>query len=167
MRTPTKTILISLCLLVLTLIVVLVFGLYKIRAQSEEVVSLENKAESLGQMDNIAQSVRSIRNSSGANLSRLDNLIVSQKKVVSFIEMVEGLGGQMGLLTKTLSVNTDETTVRIALETDGSWARSMNFIQALENLPYKVVLDETTMAYSAESKSWHTNIIIVLPFFDN
>jgi len=167
MRTPTKTILISLSLLSLVLLAVLIFGLYKIRLQSEESVSLEGRAASLGQMDNVAQSVRSIKNSSGVDLSKLDDLIVSQKKVVSFIEMIENLGGSMNLLTHTLSVNTDETMVRIALETDGSWTRSMNFIQALESLPYKVTLDETTMSYNAESKEWHTNIVIILPFFDN
>lgn len=167
MRTPTKTILISLCLLTLVLLAVLVYGLYKIRVQSEEVVSLESQAESLGQMDNVAQSVRSIKNSSGTDLAGLDNLIVSQKKVVSFIEMIESLGGSMGLETHTLSVNTDETTVRIALETDGPWARSMGFIRALENLPYKITLDETTMASNLESEEWHTNITIILPFFDN
>lgn len=135
--------------------------------QNGEAVSLESQAESLGQMDNVAQSVRSIKNNSGADLAGLDNLVISQKKVVSFIGMIESLGGNMGLLTHTLSVATDETTVRIALETDGSWTHSMDFIQALETLPYKVVLDETTMAYNVDSSGWHTNITIILPFFDN
>lgn len=167
MRTPTKTILVSLSLVATGLLLILIFGLYKIRTQSAEVVAFENQAESLGQMDNIAQTVRSIKNNYGVDLSKVDNLIVSQKKVVAFIEMIEGLGGEIGLKTHTLSVNTDEATVRIALETDGLWARSMDFIQTLENLPYKVILDETTMAYNVELKEWHTTIIIVLPFFDN
>ncbi len=167
MRTPTKTILISLFLLASVLLIVLIYGLYKIRTQSEQVVNLESRAVSLGQMDNVAQSVRFIKNSSGRDLSSLDGLIISQKKVVSFIEMIERLGGNMGLETHTLSVNTDEATVRIALETDGSWARSMDFIRALENLPYKVVLDETTTASNFESEGWHTNITMILPIFDN
>lgn len=167
MRTPTQTILISLGLAALGLLAVLTYGLYKIRTQSTEVASLESRAASLGQMDNVAQIVRSIRNNWGADLSKLDSLIVSQKKVVAFIEMIENLGRDMELETHTISVNTDEATVRIALETDGSWGHSMSFVQALENLPYKVVLDEATLSTNSESRGWHTNIVLILPFFDN
>jgi len=132
------------------------------------VVTLEVEAEELGQVDNIAQTIRVSRNNAGEDLASLDSLILSQNKIVPFIEMIESLGKQMNLEIKTSSVSTDETNVFIVIEADGEWARSMNFIHALESLPLKAVIDEaTTNLLGDGSQGWHTRVAISLPFVGN
>ena len=151
-------------LLCLALVMVLVYGLYKIRIQNQEVENLETQAESLGQMDDIVQSVRSIKINAGADLASLDNLILSQSKMVSFISMVESLGKQMGLKIVTASVATDKASVHITFDTDGVWSRTMDFVHALENLPYKITLDESTISSTGgTSHGWHGHIIVTAP----
>jgi len=168
MRIPTKTILISLSLIILILFGFLFYVLYKIRTQNQKVINLEVQAEELKQMDNIAQTIRFTKNNTGDDLARLDNLILSQDKIVPFIENVEGIGKQMGLKTQITSVSTDETNVFVEIDTEGEWIRSMDFVHAVENLPLKVTIDEMAITFLGDlSQKWHTRISLSLPFISN
>jgi len=168
MKFPTKTILVSMILSVIILMVVLSYGLYQMRIQSLKAQNLKTQVSSLEQIDSVAQTIRFLKNNSGDYLASLDKLTFSQTKIVSFIELVEGLGKQFGLEINTVSVTTDKTTVHIIFEADGGWARSIDFIHAIENLPFIVLIDDATMTTAQESvRGWRTHVELAIPFFDN
>jgi hypothetical protein len=165
MTTSTRTILIAFSVILVLLVCGLGYGLYKINAVGAEVASLETEAMNLEQVDSIAQTIRSARNIASGDIAELEGITLTQAKLVSFIETIESLGRGMNLETDTISVSADKTSIRLTIETEGGWASSIRFVQALENLPYRVNIEESVLAAGAGSKTWRSRSMLNLPSF--
>ena len=167
MKTATKKTLISLISLLVILVGLALFGLYKIQSMDKSVFELENQLSSLSQVDSITQFIRSARNNAQPDLLNLEEIVMTRPKLVSLIETLEGLGQSLSLETTIISVNTDKTTIHMVVETEGGFVRSVDFLRALENLPHRVVIVETSLSASPSlPRTWSTRSSIALPFFE-
>lgn len=85
------------------------------------------------------------------NLSlKLDDYFVEREDLVSFIEKIEFLADAQNVQMIIDNINVDETnlgdnvfphgTLQLVVTVRGSWASVGNFLTAIENLPYSVLI---------------------------
>jgi len=169
----TKTLVIVSFLLSLVLLGLFIFGVFYIRRESQATAALLSTVSKGEGRDTVAQSIRTIQNSSMNEVEALQALVLTDEKLVGFIELIEDLGQGMGLEITITSVSVDKadetknstkpTKVHVMIETDGSWSASNGFIYALENLPSHDTIDSVTLSKGTEK--WHTSSSITLYSF--
>jgi len=164
-----KSILYILGVLAVILLGVLVDGIYEIRIENQNISQIINQADEADKESTLAGSIRSIKNDYQKQIKEITALLVHSDDIVPLIDSVEKLGKDMGLNTKTSSVVQDKTNakeikypliVHINIETEGSWAGSMRYLYALENLPANISIDsvDLTLNDSIKNKVWRSNI---------
>ncbi len=132
-----------------------------------------NAADKTEGRDSLTQSIRFIQNSSKEEIVELGDLVLTDEKIVPFIELIEGLGQTLGLKTTIVSVNAEKadesknstkpTKIHVTVETDGPWSGSIGFINALENLPSHDLIESTSI--SKNTDNWHTASVITIYSF--
>ncbi|MFZ2048867.1 MAG: hypothetical protein WAV25_01030 [Minisyncoccia bacterium] len=173
-----KTILYILWILTIMFLGVLVFGVYIIRAENQNISVLQNQADEATNESSIAGSIRSIKNNYSKELKEITALLIHGDDLVPFIDSVEKLGRDVGLTTKIISVVQDKSNskeikypiiVHITVESEGSWGNNMKFLSAIENLPTNISIENTNLVLNDSTveagkttkpseKVWHTNI---------
>ncbi len=166
-----KFFLIVLSLISLILFAVLSFGIYSIQAKNRETSQLLNAVDSATEESMLVRSIKAIQNNADKDLAAFDKLVFSGDKLVPLIEKIEETGRVLGLDTNILSVGKIEdkkaiepNIVRITMETQGSWAPTLSFLRAMENLPYRVMIDESS--FVREETVWRLKITLALHSFD-
>lgn len=149
----TKTFLVLLGLSSLALIGTIVYGVYFINNKSIETARTVSLVEEGGKNSILVQSINSANNNSDNELAQLEELALSQEKLVSFIETLEGLAESMNIDIKIVSVNIEAgkgvdnpDKIHFNIETNGSWSTSMQFLKAIEHLPFRTMISNTTLA---------------------
>ena len=167
----TKSLIAILSLILVILVAVIVLGIYDMRAKNKETSRLLNLADEAAQIEVTAQSIRATQNDAGLDLETFDSLILSSDRLVTLIEDVEDVGRRLDLGIETLSVvevndsgSKGSRTVRIVMETDGSWSSTLSFIRAVENLPHRVLIDETSL--TKKEDGWNLRMAFSLYLFD-
>ena len=166
-----KVLLVTLSLIALALLSILALGVYNIRFKNKETSELLNLADHAAETGILIQSIRAAQNNSGQDIEAFDNLALAGDKIVPLIESIEGAGRALGLDTSILSVgkiedkkSADPPIVRIVMETQGAWAPTLSFLRAIESLPYRVMIDESSL--SKEEVGWRSRVILSLYSFD-
>ncbi|MFZ2763797.1 MAG: hypothetical protein WAX80_02045 [Minisyncoccia bacterium] len=166
-----KSLLVILSLMSVVLLTVLVLGVYDIKLKNKETSELLNLADNAAELEILVQSIRAIQSEAGKDLATFDSLVLSESKLVPLIESIEGVGRAVGLDVEIVSVGENEDPgasfaqiVRIVVETRGSWASSLSFLRAVESLPNRVIVDETTL--SKQEDGWNSRIVLSLYSFD-
>jgi Tfp pilus assembly protein PilO len=114
-----------------------------IKTQSVLAASLSNVID-LGQQKNShLNALRSVVKDTEGKYQQLVTLFLPSDLAISFIEQIETLGKNSGLVLKTNSISSavDTDTAKIfqmQIETTGSWNNTMYFLNQLENLPYNI-----------------------------
>ncbi|KKW14411.1 MAG: hypothetical protein UY54_C0019G0016 [Parcubacteria group bacterium GW2011_GWA2_50_10b] len=167
----TKLILAVLSLSAALLLVFMVLDIYNIRAQNEETSRLLNTADQAANQKVLSQSIRSFQNQAKNDIALLDNLILTEGRLVPVIEDIEQAGRSLGLQTKIISVDQPDNKgaevsrqIKLVVETSGSWSGNYSFLKALESLPTRVVIDEARL--SKEGSSWQSRITLSLYLFN-
>lgn len=164
--------------IVLSIMIVVMIGLHYlvfsfIRQADVEVNTLGQEVQVLqGQVSEFSKyRPEELRNLAQAVISKF----VSQKDFVDFIETIETEARVQGLAVATRSVGVeqrsddpsdDKEIIRLKLETRGSWANTMRFVNYLEHLPYKISVRSLRLSNSnfagGESKiiQWENQIEI-------
>jgi hypothetical protein len=186
--TSTKTSLVSYLVLVLILLGMLVYGVWDIRYKNQKTAALLEQAKVLGSADVFAQSTHALRNNYKDDLEFLDHLALDDDSLVSFIELIEKSGKEMGVNASIVSVAVDKekttasstqklpSRVRITIKSDGEWASSVEFLHALENLPTQVSVESSSLMttlpagdVSLEKKAvkepWRLNVVLSIYSF--
>jgi hypothetical protein len=166
-----KSLLIILSLISIALLGILGLGIYDMRAKNRETSELLNSAETAYEAGILSESIRSAQGQAGEDIRALDDLVLSDDKLVAMIESIEATGRALGLEPSILSVGKNEDKkglepdiVRIEMETDGPWAETLSFLQAIESLPQRVMIEESS--FTREVDLWHLKIILLLYSFD-
>lgn len=166
-----KTLLVAVSLVSVTLLAILVFGVYSIQVKNEKTSALLNSADSSAETAVLVQSIRAVQKSAGEDIQALEGFVLTESKLVPFIESIEKTGQVLGLDTNILSV--EETVskklgepkiVRIVIEAKGSWSGTLSFLRAIESLPHKVMIEESS--FSKEETGWRLRIVLSLYSFD-
>lgn len=84
--------------------------------------------------------------------STMQNYLVSNSDIVSFLGMLEGIGKVVDATVSTMSVapqlNTQHSMLRISVKVTGSFGAVMRAIGAIENMPYYVVINTVTVDHA-------------------
>lgn len=154
-----------------SLLVVFTLGIYNIRVENKETRELLDLADHVAEVRILAQSIRMVQNDAEQDLEAFDDLVLSGDKLVSLIESIEGAGRALGLDTNILSVgkiedkkSVEPDVVRIVMETQGPWASTLSFLRAIESLPHRVMIEESSL--SKEEVGWRSRIVLSLYSFD-
>lgn len=115
-----------------------------IKTQSKTAVSL-NSVIDLGQQKNShLSSLRNTIKETDGKRQQLATLFLSSGEEVLFIEQIEILAKNSGLSAKTNNVSSaagnvgEIKTLRVQLQTTGSWNNTLYFLSQVENLPYDI-----------------------------
>ena len=170
LRNP-KLILTFLIFILAALLGTLILGIYRIKAVNQEVSESINKIDRIEKGRILTQSLRAIRTDAEDDIVMFEEFVLTEERLVSLIENLESTGRTLGLETEILSVgkvedkkSEEDLPIRIAIETRGSWNGAFNFLRAVENLPYLVIMEEVD--FSKVENIWHLKTVILLQTFD-
>ncbi|KKQ82937.1 MAG: hypothetical protein UT07_C0014G0013 [Parcubacteria group bacterium GW2011_GWB1_38_8] len=165
-----KLFIMVLVLISTTLFIVLVLGVYIVRLKNNNTSELLNTADNFTETNALVQSIRIAQRSASEDIESFNNFVLSEDKLVPLIESIEEVGRKFGLETDITSVKgTEEELVEphiisIAVETKGSWVSVMSFLHAIESLPNRVMINESS--FYKEDDDWNSIIILSLYSFD-
>jgi hypothetical protein len=149
----TKSLIIVLGIISLSLVGVIVFGGYYIKDKSIKTNEIVQKVEEGNSTSIIVQSINSSGPNSKNELSKLNDLGLSQDKLINFIESLEGLAQSMNLTIKIISVESEPgkgadnpDKIHFRIETSGRWGSNMQFLHALEYLPYRTMINNAALS---------------------
>ena len=160
-----------LALVSLVLLAVLVLGAYDIQAKNRKASELLNLANQAAEASTLARSIRMMQDSAAEDLAAFDNLTLSDDKLVPLIEGIERMGRALGLDASIISVgkiedkkSVEPDVIRIVMETQGSWTPTLSFLRAIESLPHRVTIEESSL--SKAEVNWRSKIVLSLYLFD-
>lgn len=166
-----RLLLLALSLILVALFAVLAFGIYSIRVKDRKTSELLNLADHNAEVGKLARSVRTIQSNAAEDIRAFDSLVLNSDKLVPLIENLEETGRVLGLSTNILSVEKTEDKespepdiIRIIIEAQGSWAKTIFFLRAIESLPYRTMIEGSNL--SKVEIGWRSKIILSLHSFN-
>lgn len=157
----TKSLIVLLGLISIALIAIVAFGVYYIKNKSLQTSQTIQKVEESSSNSILVQSINSSSNKSLNELAGLEELSLSQDKLVGFIENLEELAKSMNLEIKIISVDSEPgkgadnpDKIHFKIETSGNWSNNMKFLHAIEYLPFRTMINNTSLS----SKSPNNNL---------
>lgn len=162
---------VTLSLISLIFLSALVFGIYDIKTKNKKTSLLLSEADRTSETGELAQSIKTIKTNAGEDLTTFDEIVFTNEKLVPLIENIESTGRSLGLETKIVSVGKIEdkktlepNIIRIVLETQGAWAETLAFLRAVESLPHRVMIDDSSL--SEVDVNWRLRITLAIHSFD-
>lgn len=151
--TPTKRKLIITTVLVLVVLGLHYFAYSYIKGMGAEVAALDQEGISLqAQVIEFSKySPEELRTFAKA----INNRVLPKGDFVNFIENVEKTARSFGVEVNVRAVDVEELaeggsgdkeTLRLKMETRGTWSETMKFVTYLEYLPYKVVIHDVGLS---------------------
>lgn len=167
-----KSFLVLLSLVLIFLVAALVFGLYDIKTKNKEVSRIINDVDESAKTEELVQSIKEIQTAAAEDLETFESLVFTDGDLVPFIENIEEVGEKLSLETKIVSVNEiaskkpdEPNLIRLTIETvEGSWPATLSFLRAIESLPYRVMIDESTL--SKDTNGWRLRMTISVHAFN-
>ena len=164
-----KIFIVVLTLISLSLLGVLILGIYVVQVKNNEISELLNTADSVTETRILAQSIRTAQRNALEDIQAFDNIVISEDKLVLFIESIEESGRALDLETNIISVEDKEESpdvhlINIVIESDGTWTSILSFLRTVENLPNRVMIDKASLY--KEGSSWRSRFVLTLYSFD-
>ena len=162
---------VSISLTVILLLGLNGWGIYHIRTLTQKSSELLNSANQVAQENSEAKTIRTLKESVGGEGAALQVVALTESGVVRVIESVESVGRALGLETEIISVDksAEKTTaplqkIRLSLNSVGSWGNNFSFLNAVENLPHKIVIERA--AFSKNEPDWRLQLTMVISTFE-
>jgi hypothetical protein len=154
----TKSLIVILGIISLLLFGLVIGGVYFIKSKSLKTNEVVQKVEEGNSVSVLVQSINSSGPNSKNELNKLNDLGLSQEKLVGFIESLEDLAKELNLTIKIISVESEPgkgadnpDKIHFRIETSGKWGTNMQFLHALEYLPYRTMINNTSLSSKDES----------------
>jgi len=153
------------------LLVVLVAGIYIIKDKNNQTSELIGTLNNAAEEERLIRSVRTARNNSPELIEAFERIMLTSDTLVLFIEKIEETGQTLGLDINILSVNEEDNDnkpglqeISIALDSRGSWNESLAFLSAIESLPHRITIEESSI--ERRNEEWYLRASLVLYSFD-
>ncbi len=148
-KTPAAHLLVLALLPSLSVILVVgyIFVFGQIMDKNKNVSSMLNDAEVQNSVNNGQQSLQDILANTKDDRDKIGAIVLSDDKVVNFIEAVEALGDVTHTHVTTSSVNVNEGgaantgLLTMQVTVGGAWQNIMQFTSLIENMPYKISIN--------------------------
>jgi Tfp pilus assembly protein PilO len=163
--------------LMLALVATTGYALFKIRASNAETAILLAKVNSISEEAAYLQSLRAARNHTRLDIAELDRLVLNESEIVSLMESIERVGRVSGVSVNIISASvTTESRPRrgapateapkrtdLVVEAKGSLDGILNFIETIELLPHRVMIEESTV--SENDSEWRSKTTLSIYIF--
>lgn len=136
------------------------FLFWLIKSQNESIALLAGEVQQNSAKDDAVRSIRLLFDKNKDSLARLDSFFISKDGVVDFINSIDTLGKKyrvnlaIGEVTSEIDQKIKDDfkeTLKLRLDASGSWGNVIDFLTALENLPYKIKVDQVSVGLSSAS----------------
>jgi hypothetical protein len=123
-------------------------------AADEAIASQKNQYE---------KELTAIYSSSFNELSRIAGYVVSQEKIVEFIQSVESIETNSGAKVELSGIDSGNFapteanpigSLKAHMEIEGSWKNVMRAFVMLENIPYSISLNNIRLVKDSEDRLW-------------
>lgn len=150
-----KTIKLFLIAAILALAAISAYGMAvrEIRKNLSGAADLGSSIAAESQKEAGIESTRNILRNTAAEREKIDSYFVSSDNIVDFLEKIELLGKKSGVALSFDSVDipSDEKNVlRVRAGTKGSWENTFYFLSLIENLPFKIELEKSSVIKTVE-----------------
>lgn len=166
----TRTRITFLSLLLLLLSAALIVSLWSLRGIGLEAARLNAEADALSGNDSWTMGVRQIQSESAGDLKTLEEAKLSRTELVSLIETLEQAGKSMGLKVSFSSITAEgelssstPQTLKIVVDTEGTWRGSLAFVRLLQSLPTKASIETLTLSLS--NQTWRSGTTLRVTVF--
>lgn len=136
------------------------FLFWEIKTKTEEAVKIQEDADKdVKREEGLHLAKVSLAKNKEA-IEKIDSYFIARDGVVSFIEELESLGKETGVILSIGSVSAEadpkvkddfKETLRIRLEASGSWENLFYFLSILESLPYRAQIEQMTLSLAGAS----------------
>jgi hypothetical protein len=166
-----RTLLITTSVIVLSLLGLLSFNIYRVYSQNRATAQFLEEANQKAIEDNLISSVRKLKAGAAPDIEAFETLVFTSDKIIEAIEKLELLGRSLTVEVEITHVeeveklpDTDGKGLRVALNAQGSWAGLFTWLKALESLPYRVMFDQVN--FSKQEGGWRVTAVMFIPTFD-
>lgn len=133
-------------------------------AQLAENIAVEEKR------DQQLRALQDLLEELGSEEVALNERFLGPEGLVPFIELIELVGKEAGVVVEVVSVGIQPDAekvashewLKIALRTEGSWAKVFHFVMMLESIPYAIKFDQVGLSLREDDKAafWEATFII-------
>jgi Tfp pilus assembly protein PilO len=131
------------------------FLFWRIKVKNENVISLVSGAETDLKKEEFLRVAKFSLEENKENVAMLDTYFVDRGGAPNFIEQVEDLGRDAGVFltiglvdveADSANKNDYKELLKLRVEASGKWQNVLTFLSMIENLPYKVSLDQFSLS---------------------
>lgn len=151
-------------ILIIDIIAFVLYGalFFLIKNKNQDTSTLLNNAERDLKKDEFLRVAKFSLDQNRAEVEKLDTFFVAKDGVPNFIEYIEGLGKESGVALSIGNVSVEPDTknkddfkeiLRLKVEMLGSWQELFTFLSIIENLPYRVQIDNVSFAVDASEEA--------------
>jgi Tfp pilus assembly protein PilO len=141
-------------------ILIACYGLYYLtKKKVESTKTLEAQVQEYTESEDKDRALKALLTESEPNITELQSRIVAADGTVSFIEAVESLARHQNILLKVKSVNVEPyptqkelfEQLKLEISMEGSWENCYTFASVVENLPYKIRVQNVSFVRQGEA----------------
>jgi len=160
----TKKVLITLSVIFIIILAADIFWFSFIKKEADKVLEFKKMAQKEAvQNYNLTEIKRSISELEQKE-EALDNIFIDGDNIVIFIELIENMAAQSGVLTQ-IQIDNDKgesvyPRLNVVLQANGSWSGVTTFLKMVENLPHNVLIDaaKLNVKNAEDGFSWQLDV---------
>lgn len=143
----------------------------KIKEKNEHLSDLTNQIDAEIAKESAVDYKKNIAVETATLRGKLLSFTLAKEGAISFIELLEATGNEVGAHTSIKSVNTEDhpqssniEKLRLTLSTSGSWSAVARFLGLLELLPYETSLEQVMVSRAevAGENPWRADLILTV-----
>ncbi len=140
--------------LILTIILVVLAGAYTglyfyIHSMHNKINNINQEIAFQERIQSQEASLKFLAKDIAPNLETLESYVISSEDDIEFIKYLENLGKEEGVNLKIVSATESEENefkkIVFQVMIEGSWSRTIHFVDLLESIPYKMVVQEVRL----------------------
>lgn len=138
------------------------FLFWQVKSENEKASTLLQEAEQDIEKEKTLRAAKISLEKNETLIKAIDTYFIPRDGVVPFIEELEKLGKDSGVMLSVGAVSTEvdpkvkddfKETLRLRLETTGSWKDTFYFLSLIESLPYRAQVEQIALSLSGASDS--------------
>jgi len=140
-----------------------------VKAKNEHISSLVNQIEAEQSEENLQDSIKTLVAETTPLREKLANYFIGQEAAVSFLELLEQIGREVGATVEITSVapsdiqQEDVESLRLMLQVTGEWSEVVRFIGLIELLPFEGKIEQVVVfkTEAGSEEPWQADITFI------
>jgi len=137
-----------------------IFAIFEINKKTDSVMEKIMLSNSNLEQAEALTKTKSFLEERATDIDKLGSFFIEKSSIVDFIEMMEGASREVGVGFQLNSVDVEKDELPIQFKIDGSWAEVVRMISLVENMPYKLNVDNVNLVNSDDG--WTANMSVTI-----